>query len=585
MAIFGSLRIKTVTFLGSIVLAAAAIGSAVMVFKTTDALGRRLSYSAVNIVPSVQALGKVRATIFDTRLALNKHLIAVSDAEMRQYDEALVTNITAVDTDLAAYAALVSDPAEQALYDKVVAGWTEYKTKAITMPRFALAQKDEAHALAIALAPIGVSATGAVTEEITYNVQLATTANTEATALAGTYKLIAEALIVFALVMAAAIVLLLRHRLSAPLTQLIDAMQDMATGNLDRAIPGEGLTDEIGDIGRALAAIKTSVAARSAAEAESQMAVQRQIVGALGTGLAALKAGQLTASITQPFPGDYERLRADFNDALASMADLMRQLAGTAQSVRNGATEISSAASDLALRTERQAASLGESSAAVRELSKSAGTTAQTAADASILARNAQTSAASGGETMTHTVSAMNQIAESSRRMEEIVGIIEGLAFQTNLLALNAGVEAARAGEAGRGFAVVATEVRALAQRSTDAAKDIGSIIQSSGREVVQGVTMIGQTQTALIEIVVSTQELSEMIETIAVAARDQSSTITQVSAVVAEMDRSTQQNAALVEQSTAAARSLSNEAGVMNELVERFDFDANGAAQLRRAA
>ena len=173
---------------------------------------------------------------------------------------------------------------------------------------------------------------------------------------------------------------------------------------------------------------------------------------------------------------------------------------------------------------------------------------------------------------MAHAVEAMNQIAESSRKMGEIVGLIEGIAFQTNLLALNAGVEAARAGEAGKGFAVVATEVRALAQRSADAAKDITGIIQSSGRDVVQGVAMISQTQAALNQIVTSTQDLSEMINHIATASREQSASIMQVDAVVADMDRNTQQNAALVEQSTAAARSLAHEANTMGTLVEHFD-------------
>jgi methyl-accepting chemotaxis protein len=254
--------------------------------------------------------------------------------------------------------------------------------------------------------------------------------------------------------------------------------------------------------------------------------------------------------------------------------------------VSNGANEISAAASDLATRTEGQAASLEESSAAVRELTHSATSTAQTAAEASNLARAAQSSAKGSGDTMNQTVAAMSQIAESSRKMEEIVGLIEGIAFQTNLLALNAGVEAARAGEAGKGFAVVATEVRALAQRSSDAAKDITAIIQSSGRDVAQGVTMIGQTQAALTQIVASTQELSDMIEAIATASREQSTSILQVDSAVAAMDRSTQQNAALVEQSSAAARSLSSEASALTGLVQRFDIGSGGAsAALRHAA
>jgi methyl-accepting chemotaxis protein len=585
MAILGNLKITTVALVGSLLLAGAAVGSAAMVLTATQALGSRLAYSAENTVPSLQLLSNVRTTMTEARLSLNKQVISSSEPELRQYREATVKQIGTVDAALVTYRSMVSDDAERAIYDKVLSRWADYKTAAIKISRIPLTQRAEAAAQAVALAPTGNAAVSVLNEDIAYNVQLSKTANAEAKAAVGTFKFLSIMLILFSLTLAAGIVLLFRHRLSAPLTKLIDAMQEMAGGNIDRAIPGEDLTDEVGDIGRALASIKLSVAARSAADAESQMAVQRKVVGELGEGLSALKAGRLTASINEPFPGEYERLRADFNDALATMADLIRQLADTAHSVNNGANEISSAASDLAMRTERQASSLAESSAAVRNLNKSASGTAKTATDANALARSAQNSANGGGDSMTQTVAAMNQIAESSRRMEEIVGIIEGLAFQTNLLALNAGVEAARAGEAGRGFAVVATEVRALAQRSTDAAKDIGNIIQSSGRDVVQGVTMIGQTQTALTEIVASTQELSEMIESIAVAARDQSATITQVSSVVEDMDRSTQQNAALVEQSSAAARSLLNQAEAMNELVGRFEFDAHRTAPLRRAA
>ena len=573
MAVLGSWRIKTVALAGNLVLSAIAIGSAIMALNTAHTLGNSLAYSTENTVPSLKQLAMVRSEIADVRLLVVKYLLAKDPSEARDLSDQMTARASEATKTLDDYRPMVSDATEQGEYDHLQALWGAYKVKAGAMVNLPVSQADEAERMMkTEITPVGASLTKALADEIDYNTVLAKKAGDEGALLVARATHIAQALIGFVIAMALAVILLLRHRLSNPLIRLTEAMQDMAGGNLDRAIPGEHLTDEVGQIGRALASIKEGVAQRSRAEGERQMAVQQQVVGALGKGLAALKDGRLTASIDQPFPGDYERLREDFNDALASMADLMRQVTAAAQAVRSGAGEISSAASDLAARTESQAASLEESAAAVRELTQSARSTAQTADEARQLAGEAQGSAKTSGDVMAHAVEAMNQIAESSRKMGEIVGLIEGIAFQTNLLALNAGVEAARAGEAGKGFAVVATEVRALAQRSADAAKDITGIIQSSGRDVVQGVAMISQTQAALNQIVTSTQDLSEMINHIATASREQSASIMQVDAVVADMDRNTQQNAALVEQSTAAARSLAHEANTMGTLVEHFD-------------
>jgi methyl-accepting chemotaxis protein len=586
MAVLGSLRITTVTFAAIGLLASIAVGSSAMLLATANGLSAHLDYDTVNIVPSLQALDRIRGDVLEARLALTKHGIADSDADLGHYRDALSSRSNKIDAELAAYRPLVSDDHEKGEYDHVVELWARYKDIAKPLHDMTLAQKDISHRVTVAAATVGVELGEALDTEIAYNAELGKRESDAGAVEAASDKLIAHTAIAVVLGLVLAIIILLRHRLSSPLVKLTGAMQDMAGGNLDRDIPGATLTDEVGDIGRALAAIKDSVAARSKAAAESQMAVQRQVVGALGEGLSALKAGRLTTSIDQAFPGDYEQLRADFNEAVAAMASLMREVMDAADAVSNGAHEISAAAADLAARTEGQAASLEESSAAVRELTHSASSTAQTAAEASNLARAAQASASGSGETMHQTVEAMNQIAASSRQMEEIVGLIEGIAFQTNLLALNAGVEAARAGEAGRGFAVVATEVRALAQRSSDAAKDITGIIQSSGRDVAQGVTMIGQTQAALAQIVTSTQDLSAMIATIATAAHEQSASIMQVDSAVSDMDRSTQQNAALVEQSSAAARSLSTEANGLTALVQQFDIGKRSPQKrLRRAA
>jgi len=559
-----------------------------MMMQTAEVLGGRLANSADRIVPGMQSLASIRSSILETRLGMAKRVMATSEAEMREYNEDRERSAATVNKQLADHLRLVNGTAEtaqMAQIRQVASIWDEYRSKSSQMGRFSLTERERAHDLVIALAPVGARLGKALDDAIAYSGSVSTSANQQAKAMVARYQLLATALIVWAAVLSGFMLLVLWQRLSKPLTKLVDAMQDMANGDLDRPIPGEELTDEVGKVCQALGAIKRGVAARSAAEAESQMAVQREVVEALGNALSALQNGRLTAMISRPFPGNYERLRADFNDALTTLVELITQVSDAAQRVGNGASEISSAAADLADRTERQAANLQETSTAMRELTLSANSTAQTAAEASKLAHDAQNCARDSGDTMKSTVEAMNQIAESSQRMEEIVSLIEGIAFQTNLLALNAGVEAARAGEAGRGFAVVATEVRALAQRSSDAAKDITGIIQSSGRDVLQGVAMISQTSATLAQIEASTAQLSVMIEDISVASRNQSATITQVDAAVANMDRSTTQNAAMVEEASAAARSLSTDASAMTALVDRFDTGTNHEIRLPKAA
>jgi methyl-accepting chemotaxis protein len=585
MSALRHVSITRMTFVSTILLALLAAFSAAMTYSATSTLGGRMTQSAERIVPTLQTLAAVRSSILETRLGMAKRAMATSETELASYNADRLRGAEAVDKHLAALKPLLSGAAEQAMYEETASAWNEYRTRSAEMGQFALAETDKAHALVVALAPVGARLGKALDAQIGFARAVSNAANTETVKVVGGLRTQAVALIGLALLISAVTLVVIRQRLSKPLEKLVDAMQDMAGGNLDRAIPGETLQDEIGNVSRALAAIKRGVAARSAAEAQGQMAVQRQIVGALGEALSALQHGQLTATLDQPFPGQYERIRADFNDAMGTLVNLIARVTDAAQRVGCGASEISSAAVDLAARAERQAASLEETAAAMRQLTHSANSTAHTATEASKLAQDAQRRARDSGATMKSTVEAMNQIAESSHRMEEIVGLIEGIAFQTNLLALNAGVEAARAGEAGKGFAVVATEVRALAQRSSEAAKDITGIIQSSARDVLQGVAMITQANDTLLEIEASTEQLSVMIEDISVASRNQSATIMQVDAAMANMDRSTTQNAAMVEEASAAAHSLQADADAMNRLVAHFEVGKAGVRRLPMAA
>ncbi|MBW4708447.1 HAMP domain-containing protein [Roseobacter sp. YSTF-M11] len=325
----------------------------------------------------------------------------------------------------------------------------------------------------------------------------------------------------------------------------------------------------------------------SAAEAELRAeqeraritAEQRSVVDALGIGLQKLSEGDLTSDITTAFPDDYEKLRADFNAAVAALKDAVSAVMHNSDSIRNETSEITSAADDLSRRTEKQAATLEETAAALDELTSSVRSAAEGADEASSMSTDAQSNAEKGGEVARQAVEAMDAIKTSSQEISKITTVIDDIAFQTNLLALNAGVEAARAGEAGRGFAVVATEVRALAQRSSDAAREINVLISSSGDQVAKGVDLVDKTGSALDAIVTSVSEISKRVSNIAASAREQSAGLNEINTAVNELDHVTQQNAAMFEETTAASHALTSEADALAAAVARFRLDHSAAA------
>jgi methyl-accepting chemotaxis protein len=239
--------------------------------------------------------------------------------------------------------------------------------------------------------------------------------------------------------------------------------------------------------------------------------------------------------------------------------------------IQAGASELSQAAADLSRRTEQQAASLEETAAAIDQITATVRRSTEGAAQADTAAQEAKTDAEESGETVRHAVAAMNEIEKSSQQIGQIIGVIDEIAFQTNLLALNAGVEAARAGDAGKGFAVVASEVRALAQRSAEAAKEIKALISTSTRQVGDGAQLVGKTGEALQRMVARVGEISILISEIAASSREQSLGLAQVNTAVNEMDKVTQQNAAMVEQSTAASHALLSESEALGESVRIF--------------
>lgn len=388
-----------------------------------------------------------------------------------------------------------------------------------------------------------------------------------------------------------ALAIMTRRHLVAPLVSLTSQMTKLANG--DNTInPAEAKrNDEIGAMGRALVTFRGAALARIEADRqaerdriaaqaaqerardEARVAAEELVARSFGEGMAKLAGGNLAFRITQDVPQAYEKLRADFNAAVAKLEDAMGVIAANADGMRAGTGEISQASDDLSRRTEQQAATLEETAAALDEVTATVGKTADGARQANSAIQTTRDNAAKSGEIVKNAVSAMEAIEQSSRQISQIIGVIDEIAFQTNLLALNAGVEAARAGDAGRGFAVVASEVRALAQRSAEAAKEIKSLISTSSQQVGAGVKLVGQAGEALTQIVSGVNEINGLVAEIASSAQEQSTALTQVNAAINQMDQTTQQNAAMVEESTAASHALAHEAEQLEQLVARFEI------------
>ena len=287
--------------------------------------------------------------------------------------------------------------------------------------------------------------------------------------------------------------------------------------------------------------------------------------------LQAIARGDLTARMEGDFHGVFARMRDDANATVAQLRDIVRHIQGASASIDTAAGEIASGNADLSRRTEQQAANLEETAASMEELTSTVRQNADSARQANQLAIGAASIASEGGATVSRVVATMSDIEQSSKKIAEIISVIDGIAFQTNILALNAAVEAARAGEQGRGFAVVASEVRALAQRSAEAAKEIKGLIGSSVERVDQGATLVAQAGGTMQEIVEAVRRVSDLMAEISAASQEQSTGIEQVNQTITHMDGVTQQNAAMVEQATAAAHSLQEQADDLAEVVAVF--------------
>jgi methyl-accepting chemotaxis protein len=392
-------------------------------------------------------------------------------------------------------------------------------------------------------------------------------------------------------------------KISGPLNRLSELMKALAAGDLNVSVGGANRGDELGDMARSVEVFKQTAVerarvedvaamARASADAERERAAADRArdaetvataIRALSDGLNRLAKGDLTARLDQGFSGEHVQVRDDFNAAVDKLSETLRAVVTSTSAISSGTREISTASDDLSHRTEQQAASLEETAAALEQITTTVKKSAEGAKHAADVVSNADQDAKKGAVIVKQAVEAMDAIAKSSGQIGQIIGVIDEIAFQTNLLALNAGVEAARAGDAGKGFAVVASEVRALAQRSAEAAKEIKGLISASTTQVDAGVNLVAESGKALERIITQVSEINRVVADIAAGAHEQATGLQQVNVAISQMDQSTQQNATMVEESTAASHSLTQETTELASLVERFRVGGGGAPSLRR--
>lgn len=581
-------KISTLVAAGSLSLAAIIGLGAGLAVQGASSMRSSMKFIATNSLPSVDLLNSTVIDFEIVRVRLSRLIMAQSPDEIVKQRKSLDEGVAKVENDIGAYKKLVADETDKELYEAYAAQWQAFRQD---VDQVANAVSQDQHAQAVELFRGAIvnhsrDLQSAIEADKEYNVKAV---NAATVAVVGQADSAIQRNIVLGILgvgIGLLVMLMFSWRVSRPVAHLKDAMGHMAAGDLDRDIPGIDKGDELGDIARALEGIRQSVAERSRAEAEAKLTVQQKITGALERGLASLRKGRLDERLDEAFPAEYEQLRTDFNATAVSLSEQIAAVSVSSNAVRSGAAEISSAAQDLAHRTELQAASLGHTATTVRELANSVAEAGQGVSGVAGAALAAEQEAASSGDLMRGAVSAMHSIAATSEKMRSIVEIIDGISFQTNLLALNAGVEAARAGDAGRGFAVVATEVRNLAERSAVAAKEIGALIVTSGDEVRAGVDMVSRTQASLERIVERSTEVAGVLAKLATTTAEQSEAISGVNQVLNELDIATQQNAALVEESTAASRSLAHEAERLSGVVQRFTLAGRqaGGAMLNAA-
>jgi len=557
---------------------------------------------ASNWIPKIATGKSIESAFYRLDNAYSTHILAGTPEEMKAAEALIAERNDALAKQIDKYRPLITTAKGAELIKAIEGGIADYKQAAQQMVALSAAGKDgEAKALLSGdMQARMAKAAGYLNDLLDFNTASSEKIHLEGASLFQSTLFMTLALIAGCAAILVAAVIFAITGIARPIEAITTSMKVLAGGNDEAAIPFSGRSDEIGDMASAVEVFRTNALANKrleregeqqrhlteeqrlrAAESDRVKAEQmRQATSGLGNGLKHLAAGDLSFQLDQPFAPDFEALRQDFNTSITQLADVLRSVSSSASSIDSGSREISQSANDLSQRTERQASSLEETAAALDEITTNVANSSKRVDEARAVAVQANQSASKSGAVVSDAVHAMERIEQSSSQISNIIGVIDDIAFQTNLLALNAGVEAARAGEAGKGFAVVAQEVRELAQRSAQAAREIKALISASTGEVEAGVRLVRETGNALTAIGDYVVTINQHMEAIATSTREQSLGLTEVNTAVNQMDQVTQQNAAMVEETSAAGATLAHESGRLRDLIARFKLGQSGVQQ-----
>ncbi len=544
-------------------------------------------------LPSVSKVRIIRFEIEQLKFAYANHIMSINEEAIAAAELNIAAHLAELISSVSQYRPLVSSSTEAGLLQQIEKHVADYQTSAGPMLEKSRRNENEdaKRIFYTDMEPLVHGAEKLVHELLSIKADGSQTSHASSEATYSTVLHVTWVVmgLVFSIVGTA--VWYVAWQISRPIGTITDAMAKLAAGDTQSQIPFSNRADEIGTMAGAvevfrqtalakISADREAESSRTRAESERQLRehsdlaraeVMAQVTTRLAEGLKKLAQGDLTTEITDPFDRDFEALRRDFNAAVHQLSHTLAKVTGSTVNIDSGSAEIANGANDLARRTEQQASALEETAAALDQITANVTSASKRADEAHHVASDANASATASGEIVSRAVEAMNRIKVSSDQISSIIGVIDEIAFQTNLLALNAGIEAARAGEAGKGFAVVAQEVRELAQRSAQAAKEIKTLIQTSTGEVASGVDLVSQTGESLKKIVQLIVAMNQHVEAISVSAREQSLGLSEINMAVNNLDQTTQQNAAMVEETSAASASLADECAALRQLISQF--------------